>query len=81
MELHYNVAFSQENLTTKTTLKVAISKSPSGLSSVSVNNAALQQQSGLQVNTLPAATVADLRGASLLCLQLITKVGLQLETC
>ena len=79
MELHYNVAFSQENLTTKTTLKVAISKSPSGLSSVSVNNAALQQ-SGLQVNTLPAATVADLRGASLLCLQLITKVGLQLET-
>ena len=56
MELHYNFAFSQENLTTKTTLKVAISKSPSGLSSVSVNNAALQQ-SGLQVNTLPAASL------------------------
>ena len=80
MELHYNVAFSQENLTAKTTLKVAISKSPSGLSSVSVNNAALQQ-SGLQVNTLPAAPLSDLRGASLLCLQLITEVGWQLETC
>ena len=60
MELHYNVAFSQENLTTKTTLKVAISKSPSRLSPVSVNNAALQQ-SGLQVNTPPAAPVSDLK--------------------
>ena len=40
--------------------EVAISKSPSRLSPVSVNNAALQQ-SGLQVNTPPAAPVSDLK--------------------